>query len=119
MDSSEKEINRLQEMLGLTRNEKETLEAILFETQKNLKETHEKKVQLEKDQQELLIKQEALKGQIQRLTRELENTEKLARDIKQNLTQLGENQEAEFQSVLTNLKKQSEDVIRKLNDEKV
>lgn len=119
METSEKEIQRFQELLASVRSEKETLEAIVFDTQSNLEATHLKKIQLEKDQQELLVKQESLKGQIQRLTRELENSEKNARDIKQSMAQLNENQETEFQNVLINLKKQHDDTIRKLNDEKV
>ena len=119
IEASEKEIQRLQELLASTRSEKETLEAMLFDTQSNLEGIHAKKLQLEKDQQELLIKQESMKGQIQRLNKELENSEKHARDIKHSLTQLSENQEAEFQNVLMNLKKQSEETIKKLNEEKV
>uniref|UniRef100_A0ABD2WUT6 Rootletin-like coiled-coil domain-containing protein n=1 Tax=Trichogramma kaykai TaxID=54128 RepID=A0ABD2WUT6_9HYME len=118
IESGDKEIQRLQEILASTRSEKETLEAILFETQSNLEGMHSKKLQLEKEQQELLIKQESLKGQILRLTKELENSEKHARDIKHSLTQLSENQEAEFQNVVLNLKKQSEEAIKKLNEEK-
>ena len=60
-----------------------------------------------------------MKGNIIRLTKELENSEKRARDIKHTLTQQIENQEAEFQQIILNLKKQSEDSIRKLNEEKV
>jgi rootletin len=101
------------------RSEKDTLEAILFDTQSNLEAVHAKKVQLEKDKQDLLIKQEGLKNQIQRVTRELENSEKHSREIKQSLSQFSEKQEAEFQSVVTNMKKQNEEAIKKLNEEKV
>lgn len=119
METSDKEIQRFQELLASVRSEKETLEAIVFDTQSNLEATHIKKIQLEKDQQELLVKQESLKGQIQRLTRELENSEKHARDIKQSMSQQNENQETEFQNILINLKKQHDETIRKLSDEKV
>lgn len=101
------------------RSEKETLEGVLFDTQTNLEATHVKKIQLEKEQQELLVKQESLKGQIVRLTKDLENSEKRAQDIKMNLTQQRGNQEAEFQQMIANLKKQNEDNTRKLVEEKV
>lgn len=119
LDSSDKEIQRLQEILASIRSEKENLEATLFDTQGNLENTHQRKVQLEKDQQELLIKQESLHGQIQRLTKELENSEKHVRDVKQSLTQVIENQEAEYQTAIASLKKQSEEAIRNLSEEKV
>lgn len=101
------------------RSEKETLEGVLFDTQTNLETTHVKKTQLEKEQKELLVKQESLKGQVTRLAKELENSEKRAQDIKQTLTQQCGEQESEFQQIIMNLKKQSDDVVRKLNEEKV
>lgn len=109
----------MQEQLTSTRTEKETLEGILFDTQTNLEATHIKKTQLEKEQKEILIKQEGLNGQIARLTKELENSEKCAQDIKQSLTQQSGDQIAEFQQIISNMKKQSEDNIKKMNDEKV
>lgn len=118
LESHEKDLQRTQELLASMRSEKETLEGVLFESQTNLETTHAKKVQLEKDKQELLIKQESLKGQIARLTKDLDNSEKRAQDIKQNLTQQRGNQEAEFQEIIVNLKKQNEDNCKKLNEEK-
>ncbi|CAD6231744.1 GSCOCG00001565001-RA-CDS [Cotesia congregata] len=118
LETNEKEFQRMQELLASMRSEKETLEGVLFDTQTNLEATHLKKVQLEKEQQELLVKQEALKGQIARLTKDLENSEKRAQDIKQNLTQQRGNQEAEFQQIIANMKKQNEDTSKKLNEEK-
>lgn len=118
MESTEKEIQRLQELFASVRSEKEGLEADLYDAHSNLEATRAKKVQLEKEQQELLIKQEGFKGQILRLTKELENSEKHARDVKQGLTQLREKQEVEFQTVVMDLKRQNDDTIRKLNDEK-
>lgn len=119
LETNDKEFQRLQEQLTSMRTEKETLEAILFDTQTNLEATHVKKTQLEKEQKEILIKQEALNGQIVRLTKELENSEKRAQDIKQSLTQQSGDQIAEFQQIISNMKKQSEDNIKKINDEKV
>lgn len=109
----------MQEQLASMRTEKEALEGVLFDTQTNLEATHVKKTQLEKEQKELLIKQESLKGQITRVTKELENSEKRAQDVKQSLTQQSGDQVAEFQQVITNMKKQSEDNMKKVNDEKV
>ncbi|KAL6255819.1 hypothetical protein P5V15_013062 [Pogonomyrmex californicus] len=118
LETNEKEFQRLQEQLASMRTEKEILEGVLFDTQTNLEATHIKKTQLEKEQKEMLIKQESLKGQITRLTKELENSEKRAQDIKQSLTQQSGDQVAEFQQVISNMKRQSEDSIKKINDEK-
>ncbi|XP_034942532.1 rootletin isoform X2 [Chelonus insularis] len=118
LETNDKEFQRMQELLASMRSEKETLEGVLFDTQTNLEETHLKRIQLEKEQQELLVKQESLKGQIVRLTKDLENSEKRTQDIKQSLTQQQGNQEAEFQQIVMNLKKQHEDTNKKLHDEK-
>lgn len=101
------------------RSEKETLEGVLFDTQTNLENMHVKKTNLEKEQKELLVKQESLKGQVERLTKELDNSEKHAQEIKQSLTQQSGDQEAEFHHIISNMKKHSEDNIKKLNEEKV
>lgn len=101
------------------RSEKETLEGVLFDTQTNLENMHIKKTQLEKEQKELLVKQESLKGQVERLVKELENSEKRAQEIKQTLTQQSGDQEAEFHQIVSNIKKHNEDSVKKLNDEKV
>lgn len=66
-----------------------------------------------------IIAQESLKGQICRLNRDLENSEKRAREMKATLTQQAAVMEAEYQQTITNLKKQTEDSIRKLTEEKV
>ncbi|XP_012540791.1 rootletin [Monomorium pharaonis] len=118
LETNEKEFQRLQEQLASMRTEKEILEGVLFDTQTNLEATHIRKTQLEKEQKEILIKQESLKGQVTRLTKELENSEKRAQDIKQSLTQQSSDQVAEFQQVISNMKRQSEDSIKKINDEK-
>lgn len=109
----------MQEQLASMRTEKEILEGVLFDTQTNLEATHIKKTQLEKEQKEILIKQESFKGQVTRLTKELENSEKRAQDIKQSLTQQSGDQIAEFQQIISNMKRQSEDSLKKINDEKV
>lgn len=109
----------MQEQLASMRTEKEILEGVLFDTQTNLEATHVKKTQLEKEQKETLIKQESLKGQVTRLTKELENSEKRAQDMKQSLTQQSGDQIAEFQQIISNMKRQSEDNMKKMSDEKV
>lgn len=118
MDASDKEIQRLQEQLAAIRSEKEALEAVLFDTQTNLEACENRKLQLEKEQQEHLVKQESLKGQITRLTKDLERSEKRCIEIKNNLTQQAGNAEAEFQATINNLKKQNEDNVRKLTEER-
>ena len=57
LEANEKELQRLQEQLASLRSEKEALEGVLFDTQTNLETTDTKRAQLEKDQQELLVKQ--------------------------------------------------------------
>lgn len=109
----------MQEQLASMRTEKEILEGVLFDTQTNLEATHVKKTQLEKEQKETLVKQESLKGQVARLTKELENSEKRAHDIKQSLTQQSGDQMAEFQQIISNMKRQSEENTKKMSDEKV
>ncbi|KAL6443577.1 hypothetical protein ACFW04_001609 [Cataglyphis niger] len=118
LETNEKEIQRMQEQLASIRTEKEILEGVLFDTQTNLEATHVKKTQLEKEQKETLIKLESLKGQVTRLTKELENSEKRAQDMKQSLTQQSGDQIAEFQQIISNMKRQSEENIKKMNDEK-
>lgn len=119
LEANEKELQRLQEQLASVRSEKEALEGVLFDTQTNLAATDNTRIQLEKDQQDLLVKQESLKGQVCRLTRDLEASEKRAQETKASLTQQAGAQEVEFQQVITNLKKQHEETVRKLTEERV
>lgn len=118
VDALDKELQRTQELLAALRSEKEALEAVLFDTQTNLEASDDKKLQLEKEQQELLVKQEALKGQVTRLTKDLERSEKRCHDIKNSLTQQSGVQEAEFQQTVNKLKKLSEENIKKLTEER-
>lgn len=119
LETNEKEVQRLQEQLASMRSEKETLEGVLFDTQTNLENMHVKKTQLEKEQKELLVNKENLKGQVERLMKDLENNEKRAQEMRQSLTQQSGDQEAEFHHIISNLKKHSEDNIKKLSEEKV
>ncbi|KAK2575631.1 hypothetical protein KPH14_011894 [Odynerus spinipes] len=118
LETNDKELQRLQEQIASIRSEKETLEGVLYDTQTNLEATHIKKSQLEKEQKELLIKQESLKGHIARLSKDLENSQKQLQDVKQSLSQQCSDQEASFQQAIFNLKKQNEENIKKLNEEK-
>lgn len=60
-----------------------------------------------------------MKGQISRLMKDLENSEKKARDIKTGLMQHQALLETEYQETVSKLKKINEDSIRKFTDEKV
>lgn len=90
----------------------------MFDTQTNLEASDIKLSQVEREQQELLVKQENLKGTVARLTKDLENSEKRCQDIKTSLSQQAGNMEAEYLQTITNLRKQSEDNARKLMEER-
>lgn len=57
LESNEKEITHLQELNAVLKNDKESLEAALFETQNNLEASEIKRETMEKDIQELLGRQ--------------------------------------------------------------
>lgn len=114
----DKDIQRIQELLAAVRSEKESLEGVLFDTQTNLETSEDKKTQLEKEQQELLLKIEQMKAQIARLTKDLERSEKRSVEMKNSLTQDAGNKEAEFKQTLDKLKIQNEENVKKLTEEK-
>ncbi|KAJ8974640.1 hypothetical protein NQ317_019874, partial [Molorchus minor] len=118
IDAMDKEIQRVQELLAAVRSEKEALEGILFDTQTNLEASEDKKIQLEKEQQELLVKQEQMKSQITRLTKDLERSEKRCAEVKTGLTQAAGNKDVEFKQTVDKLKQQNEDNVKKLTEEK-
>ncbi|XP_055529661.1 rootletin isoform X2 [Wyeomyia smithii] len=118
IESHEKELQRLQEQLASLRSEKESLEAVLFDTNTSLEEAEARKDALERENQDLLIKQESHKALIARLNKDLENAERRAQDIKIQLTNAAANQEAEFLQKLSNLRTFGEENIKKLNEEK-
>ncbi|XP_055612940.1 rootletin isoform X2 [Uranotaenia lowii] len=118
IEGHEKELQRLQEQLASLRSEKESLEAVLFDTNTSLEEAEAKKDALERENQDLLIKQESHKALIGRLQKDLENSERRAQDIKIQLTNAAANQEAEFLQKLNNLRTFGEENIKKLNEEK-
>uniref|UniRef100_A0A8D8VW00 Rootletin n=1 Tax=Cacopsylla melanoneura TaxID=428564 RepID=A0A8D8VW00_9HEMI len=118
IEANDKELQRLQEQLASLRSDKESLEAILFDTQSHLEQSEVKKEQLEHDVQELLVKQESLKGQVVRLTKDLEDSEKRSQDTKASLVQQASSLDAEYQNQISNLKKQNEESVAKLTEEK-
>ncbi|XP_065072928.1 rootletin isoform X2 [Ochlerotatus camptorhynchus] len=118
IEGHEKELQRLQEQLASLRSEKDSLEAVLFDTNTSLEEAEARKDALERENQDLLIKQESHKALIARLNKDLENTERRAQDIKIQLTNAAANQEAEFLQKLSNLRTFGEENIKKLNEEK-
>lgn len=107
-----------QEQLASLRSEKDSLEAVLFDTNTSLEEAEARKDALERENQDLLIKQESHKALIGRLNKDLENAERRAQDIKIQLTNAAANQEAEFLQKLSNLRTFGEENIKKLNEEK-
>lgn len=118
IDNLDKDLQKTHEQLAGIRSEKEAMEAILFDTQTNLETCEAKRNQLEKEQQELMVKQESMKGQIAKLTKDLERSEKRCQEIKSSFTQQSGVQEAEFQQTLNKLKQENEENVRKLTDEK-
>ncbi len=93
-----------QEQLASLRSEKEALEATLFDTNTTLEATDNKKDQLEREVQDLLINKENMKSNIQRLTKDLELSERRAQEMKIQLTNAAANQEAEFLEKIAYLK---------------
>uniref|UniRef100_A0A6P7GY35 Rootletin isoform X1 n=2 Tax=Diabrotica virgifera virgifera TaxID=50390 RepID=A0A6P7GY35_DIAVI len=118
IDAMDKEMNRTLELLATTRTEKETLEAVLFDAQTNLEASEDKKAQLEKEQQELLIKQEKLKAQIAKVAKDLERSEKKFVEVKTSMTHAAGNKEVEFKQTVDKIKQQNEDMVKKLTEEK-
>lgn len=100
------------------RSEKESLEAVLFDTNTTLEATEEKRNQLEREVQDLLVKEENLKNQVARLTKDLELCNRRSQEMKIQLSNAARTQEAEFMQKLTNLKNQNDENIKKLNEEK-
>ncbi|XP_048516967.1 rootletin [Dendroctonus ponderosae] len=118
MDAMDKEIQRIQELLAAVRSEKEALEAVLFDTQTNLETSEDKKTQLEKDVQELLLKQEQFKCQVTKLSKELERSEKKCAEIKSSMAHQAGNKEVEFKQTVEKLRQQNEDNVKKLTEER-
>lgn len=118
IEGQDKEYQRVQEQLAALRSEKEALEGVLFDTNTTLEATEQKKDNLEREVQDLLIKQESLKNHILRLNKDLENSERRAQEMKVQLTNAAANQEAEFLQKIANLKGMGDESMKNLNDEK-
>lgn len=118
IDNLDKELQRTHEQIAGIRSEKESMEAILFDTQTNLETCEIKRDQLEKEQQDLMLKQESMKGQIAKLTKDLDRSEKRCQEIKSSFTQQAGVQEVEFQQTLNKLQQENEENVKKLTEEK-
>lgn len=57
LESNEKEITHLHELNLVLKSDKESLEAMLFETQNNLEASEMKRETMDKDIQDLLVRQ--------------------------------------------------------------
>lgn len=118
IEANEKEIQRQQEHFASLRSEKETLEAVLFDTNTNLEAATNRNEQLDRDVHELLTKQEAMKNKILQLTKDLETCNRRAQEMKTQMTNAAANQEAEFLQKVNYLKALGEENLRKWNEEK-
>ncbi|KAF9791677.1 hypothetical protein SFRURICE_020076 [Spodoptera frugiperda] len=118
IDSLEKDKQHLQEQLAGVRSEKDALEAVLFDTANLLEDTDNKRNKLEHELQETLVQQENYKGQIARLTKDLENSERKLRDTRNSMSQASGKKEAEYQQIITNINRTTAENITKLKEEK-
>ncbi|CAF4907255.1 unnamed protein product [Pieris macdunnoughi] len=118
IDSLDKDKQHLQEQLASVRSEKDALEAVLFDTANMLEDADSKRSKLEHDLQNTLVQQENLKGQITRLTKDLECSEKKLRETKNSMQHQSGKKEAEYQQVITNLNRTTTENITKLKEEK-
>ncbi|XP_038221135.1 rootletin [Zerene cesonia] len=118
IDNLDKDKQHLQEQLASVRSEKDALEAVLFDTANMLEDAENRRSKLEHDLQETLVQQENFKGQITRLTKDLDSTEKKLRETKSSMSQQSGKKEAEYQQVITNLNRTTTENITKLKEEK-
>lgn len=118
IDTLEKDKHHLQEQLAGVRSEKDALEAVLFDTANMLEDADNKRAKLEHELQETLVQQENCKGQIARLTKDLENSEKKLRDTRNSMQQQSGKKEAEYQQIITNINRTTTQNITKLKEEK-
>lgn len=66
----------------------------------------------------MLVKQEQLKSQIARVTKDLERSEKKSLEMRNSFTQQSGNKEMEFKQTIDKLKQQNDDTVKKLTDER-
>ncbi|XP_050349623.1 rootletin [Nymphalis io] len=118
IDNLDKDKQHLLEQLASIRTEKDALEAVLFDTANMLEDAESKRTKIEHDLQETLVQQENYKGQIARLTKDLETSEKKLRETRSTMSQQSGKKEAEYQQVITNLNRTTTENITKLKEEK-
>lgn len=118
LEAQEKELQRLQEQLAALRSEKESLEAVLFDTNTTLEATEIKKNHLEREFQEVLVNQESLRNQVVRMNKDLETCQRRAQEMKVQLTNAAATQEADFLQKIAQLKGLNEENVKKLSEEK-
>ncbi|OWR52848.1 Rootletin [Danaus plexippus plexippus] len=118
IDSLDKDRQHLQEQLAGARSEKDALEAALFEASTALEDADTRREALTAAMNEQALLVENYKGQIARLSKDLENSEKKLRETRNSMTQSSGKKEAEYQTVIANLNKTTTDNITKLKEEK-
>uniref|UniRef100_A0A1A9X182 Rootletin-like coiled-coil domain-containing protein n=1 Tax=Glossina brevipalpis TaxID=37001 RepID=A0A1A9X182_9MUSC len=117
IDLHEKETHRLQELLAVLRSEKQSLDAVLFDTNTTLETTEEKRAQLERGLQEALVREESLRNNLTRLQKDLEQCQRRAQETKTQLTNAARAAENEFNQTTSNLKISAEETAKKHCDE--
>ncbi|XP_061705180.1 rootletin [Cydia pomonella] len=118
IDSLDKDKQHLQEQLASVRAEKDALEAVLFDTANMLDDAEARRAKLDRELQDAMVQQENHKGQIARLTKELESSERKLRETKSSMQQSSGKKEAEYQSIITNINRTTAENITKLKEEK-
>ncbi|XP_068626101.1 rootletin [Battus philenor] len=118
LDHLEKDKQHLHEQLAGVRAEKDALEAALFDTANLLEDAESRRAKLEQQLQDLMLLQENSKGQITRLTKDLENSEKKLRETKNSMQHQSGKKEAEYQQIITNINRTTTENITKLKEEK-
>ncbi|XP_030369241.1 rootletin [Scaptodrosophila lebanonensis] len=117
IDLHEKDTHRLNELLAAMRSEKESLDAVLFDTNTTLEATEEKRSQLERDLQEALVREESLKNHVARLQKDLEQCQRKSQETKTQLLNAARAAENDFNQKISNLKAAAEDAAKKHGDE--
>ncbi|XP_013174159.1 PREDICTED: rootletin [Papilio xuthus] len=118
IDNLEKDKQHLHEQLAGVRAEKDALEAALFDTANLLEDAESRRAKLDQQLQDLMLQQENAKGQISRLSKELEVSEKKLRETRSSMQQQSGKKEAEYQQVIANINRTTNENITKLKEEK-
>ncbi|XP_050535942.1 rootletin isoform X2 [Daktulosphaira vitifoliae] len=118
LDGCTKQLHNTEKQLSSLHGEKENLEAILYDIQNNLEVSENRCKQIEREKQDLLIKQETMRGEIHRLCKDIESCEQIANNTKAELLLQYRTLETEFQQTIDTLKKKAEEDVLKLINEK-